>query len=248
VSIRATRPRSTPTNGPCWPRWDERALRVDRVVEIDLAIPSLFGLARLVDDRDCAVTFARAITHAGNEPSLLFEIDGLPADAIATAFEDAAVSAHILTERENGALVELRPVDRTLFDALDEHSATLDDCIVAPDEVRLRLQTSRESLARSLVARLRESFASVTVRSVTTTEEPTTTRRSFVADLTDDLTDRQLTALTKAHASGYFEWPHEVSGDDLADSMGVARPTFHQHLRAAERKLVAAVLDAMGDT
>ena len=34
-----------------------------------------------------------------------------------------------------------------------------------------------------------------------------------------------------------------LSGDDLAESMGVARSTFHQHLRAAERKLVAELFD-----
>jgi predicted DNA binding protein len=31
-----------------------------------------------------------------------------------------------------------------------------------------------------------------------------------------------------------------VSGDELADSMDVTRSTVHQHLRAAQRKLVAA--------
>jgi predicted DNA binding protein len=54
------------------------------------------------------------------------------------------------------------------------------------------------------------------------------------------LTDRQLSALQTAYFAGFFEWPHEVSGDELASSMDVTRSTFHQHLRAGQRKLLAS--------
>ena len=62
-------------------------------------------------------------------------------------------------------------------------------------------------------------------------------------DPLDELTDRQLTALQRAYFGDFFEWPRPTSGDDLAESMGIARSTYHQHLRAAERKLVKAYVD-----
>jgi predicted DNA binding protein len=34
-----------------------------------------------------------------------------------------------------------------------------------------------------------------------------------------------------------------VSGDELAASMDITRSTFHQHLRAAERKVFGAFFD-----
>jgi predicted DNA binding protein len=48
--------------------------------------------------------------------------------------------------------------------------------------------------------------------------------------------------LEAAFFAGYFEWPRDVSGEDLAESLGVSSPTFHQHLRNAQRKLLDAVL------
>ncbi|WP_435158586.1 bacterio-opsin activator domain-containing protein [Haladaptatus sp. DFWS20] len=55
--------------------------------------------------------------------------------------------------------------------------------------------------------------------------------------LVSDLTDRQHATLDAAYHAGFFEWPRETSGEDVAESMGVAPPTFHQHLRKAERKV-----------
>jgi PAS domain S-box-containing protein len=222
----------------------QRALRATQVVDLELAVPSLdLGLAALIDEHDCTVAFAGAITHTGADPSLLFEITGCPASTVAETLSEAAPAATLLAERDQGALVELG-AERSFFDALDEHGATLEDCTVDAEATRIRLQLPRESLARSLVERLQSDFEPVSVLAIRERERSGTTHRSFVEDLQAELTDRQLTALTKAYASGYFEWPHEVSGEDLAASMGVSRPTFHQHLRAAQRKLAAAVLDS----
>ncbi|WP_438267412.1 helix-turn-helix domain-containing protein [Haladaptatus halobius] len=45
--------------------------------------------------------------------------------------------------------------------------------------------------------------------------------------------------MTAAYNAGFFEWPRESTGEEVADSLGVLAPTFHQHLRASERKLLA---------
>jgi predicted DNA binding protein len=42
-----------------------------------------------------------------------------------------------------------------------------------------------------------------------------------------------------------FEWPREASGEDVAETIGVASPTFHQHLRKAERKVFDAVFSSV---
>jgi predicted DNA binding protein len=53
------------------------------------------------------------------------------------------------------------------------------------------------------------------------------------------LTDRQISTLAEAFCHGYFEEPSQVSADNLANRMGVSRSTFSEHLRKAERKLIA---------
>jgi len=57
----------------------------------------------------------------------------------------------------------------------------------------------------------------------------------------EDLTDRQRAALEAALYSGFFEWPRDASGEDVAEPLGIAPPTFHQHLRKAQRKMFEAV-------
>ncbi|WP_234403482.1 helix-turn-helix domain-containing protein [Halarchaeum acidiphilum] len=57
------------------------------------------------------------------------------------------------------------------------------------------------------------------------------------------LTDKQLQALRTAYVNGYFEWPRETTGEDVASELGVSGPTFHQHLRKALARLLD---DALG--
>ncbi len=62
--------------------------------------------------------------------------------------------------------------------------------------------------------------------------------------LEDLLTDKQFEALQAAHYSGFFEWPRETTGENIADALEISPPTYHYHLRAAERTLVSLVFDA----
>lgn len=57
------------------------------------------------------------------------------------------------------------------------------------------------------------------------------------------LTDRQREALVLAHRRGYFEHPKRANAEEVAAEMGVSRPTFSEHLAAAQSKLFDAVID-----
>jgi predicted DNA binding protein len=63
---------------------------------------------------------------------------------------------------------------------------------------------------------------------------------SFRRQLEDKLTDRQRDVMETALASGYFEWPRGSTAEEVATSLGIAAPTFHEHLRSGERKLIEA--------
>ncbi len=54
----------------------------------------------------------------------------------------------------------------------------------------------------------------------------------------ESLTQRQQEVLRTAHEAGFFEWPRETNGDEVADQLGIAAPTFHEHIRRAERGLI----------
>jgi predicted DNA binding protein len=45
---------------------------------------------------------------------------------------------------------------------------------------------------------------------------------------------------------GYFEWPRENSGEDVADALGITQPTLNKHVRLGERT-VFDILFGSGD-
>lgn len=56
------------------------------------------------------------------------------------------------------------------------------------------------------------------------------------------LTERQRTVLQAAFNSGYFEQPRLSTGAEVAEELGISAAAFHQHVRTANRKLVAAMI------
>jgi predicted DNA binding protein len=106
------------------------------------------------------------------------------------------------------------------------------------------LEVGQENLAQSFVDAVESTFEHAELSSYRRGEHRARTQRGFVADLKAELTDRQYAALVRAYTAGYFEWPHDTSGEEIAESMGIGRSTFHQHLRAAQRKLAGAIVDS----
>lgn len=76
---------------------------------------------------------------------------------------------------------------------------------------------------------------------------PEFTSQAFRATLTDLLTDRQYEALRTAYACGYFAWPRRSTAQECADALGIAQPTFTQHLRAGKRKLMGALFETAAE-
>lgn len=62
-----------------------------------------------------------------------------------------------------------------------------------------------------------------------------------VSSLMAGLTEKQILAVSKALALGYFEEPSRITVDQLALRLGVSSSTFSEHLRKAKRKILTNV-------
>ena len=108
-------------------------------------------------------------------------------------------------------------------------------------EGRLVVQLPPQVDVRSLVDSLQEYDVQLVARR----EQPQESEPEDDGRL-DALTERQRTVLETAYHAGYFDSPRENTGAEVAESLDIATPTFHEHIRAAVRKLVGENVEEDG--
>lgn len=217
-----------------------RMLTTETVVELEVVIedPSLFVTA-LASALETSITYRGLTYDEDGTPLAFFRVDRTEAADVADAAAgvDGIADVTVLTEYADGLLLEVALNDG-IVTALAEHGAVIERFDVDEAVVDLAIELPNGQSARSAYDTLEERYDRVELLGYHESDRPTQTPQDVVAQLDNRLTDRQGMALRKAYYADYFDWPRDVSGEDLADSMGVSRSTFHQHLRAAQRKLL----------
>lgn len=100
-------------------------------------------------------------------------------------------------------------------------------------EVRTVVETFQRRHPNSKLLARRDGDQSALVR----------TTEGVHAALADRLTEKQLDVLRTAYLSGYFDWPRESTADECAAALGIAQPTFSQHIRTAQYKVFTSLFD-----
>jgi predicted DNA binding protein len=103
--------------------------------------------------------------------------------------------------------------------------------------VTLVVELPQETDTRTIVDRLRSEFAGLELIAQRQRRETAVTPTAVHDRLEQRLSDRQYEALQTAHTMGYFDWPRESSGEDVAERLGITQPTVNKHIRLGERKV-----------
>jgi predicted DNA binding protein len=64
----------------------------------------------------------------------------------------------------------------------------------------------------------------------------------WVNSLFSELTGKQLDAILKAHRHGYYTTPRQVKTESIAQSLGISRSTYEEHLRKAENRIMGSLM------
>ncbi|MDF9745556.1 bacterio-opsin activator domain-containing protein [Natrinema salsiterrestre] len=222
-------------------RETSRMLATDAVVAVELEVTDrALAPVALSAEADCRLEYRRSVHRTDDETASLFTVTGASADEIRAAAADLSdVDCRIVVEREDECLVELTS-DDDLVGWLSERGVRTQAIESEAGRARLTLEIPRSANVRSIVEAVEDRYDGTDVVSFQQRERDGETRQEFAARLEEALTDRQFGALQRAYLGGYFEWPRPTTGEELAQSMGVSRPTFHEHLRTAEAKLCRA--------
>ncbi|MFC6718297.1 bacterio-opsin activator domain-containing protein [Natrialbaceae archaeon GCM10025810] len=153
-----------------------------------------------------------------------------------------------ITDESGRRSYELAFSRPTVVDRLAEHGGRVR--VVAPDghRVRLTIELPRSADVRAVVDALERSYSGTELVARRERVPSGPPPRSFVDELRDRLTERQLRTLEATFYAGYFEWPRERTGEEIARALGVSQPTFTRHLRTAERKLFTLLFEEYRST
>lgn len=226
-------------------RETSRVLETDAVVAVEVALTdTAVAPVALSSAADCRLEYRRSVHRTGNETASLFTVTGPDATAtdLTAAAAEAELDCRVVVEHDEACLIELTGGD-ALVGWLSERGVRTRAIESEDGRARVTLEIPRSTNVRSIVEALEDRYAGTDVISFRQRERQGETRQEFAARLERELTERQFAALQRAYLSGYFEWPRPTTGEELAQSMGVSRPTFHEHLRTAEEKLCRAFFD-----
>jgi predicted DNA binding protein len=175
-----------------------------------------------------AVDALVAATRASDHTDAVTEMD--------TRRDFGGISAP-LNKATSTLLVEYGP-EESIHDALVSHGFMNQEPIRIRDGTEywtVAIDESRAAIQEKLDAVCAQKDATITVTQITSA---TTGSRERDGLAVRQLSDKQRDVFELARKRGYYDYPRAVSGSELADELGIAKATFHEHLRKIESTLL----------
>ncbi|MDF9746930.1 PAS domain S-box protein [Natrinema salsiterrestre] len=224
---------------------NRKILLSDTIVDLELQVadPSIFYLS-VTDELDCQCRFERSVPVEEGNVLEYHRIEGADQERVLDRAADAdhIADARIAANRDDGFVLQTI-TDRSLSQVALEAGATMQSAIMVDGEARVTLEAPRSADLREIIDALDSVFADTELVAKREHEQEVRSSTTYRERVDERLTEKQRSALEAAYASGYYDWPREITAEELAESMGVSSSTLHQHLRNAVRSLAAALFD-----
>jgi PAS domain S-box-containing protein len=220
----------------------KQVLTADRVTELGFEITDdSFPLIQLAKAATGSISYNGSTISDGSSLRMFVTMTEPPEDFDALIASCPGIRDGFVVADQDGKIAASIELDgAAAFQELAEYGATLRDLSVSGSSgtAQLHIDLPVEGDVRSVLSVLESAYDGVNLVRQRERERDPRPTAEFVATVADRLTDRQYTALETAYLSNYFDFPRPVSGEELAESMDISRQTYHQHLRAAQRKLL----------
>jgi HTH-type transcriptional regulator, bacterioopsin transcriptional activator and related proteins len=225
----------------------KEALMADDRIELEFYIEDLFGELELPETTG-TITFDRTIpvhddtfleygtATPGALQTLHALVDQLP------HFEDVT----ILDDDSDRLQFELRLTEPPVISVLASHGGRVQTARIASGDYHMTVEIPTSVDTHQIITAVQNSYPMADVVAQRHLTDPYHVPEASHASVLEQLTDRQEAVLEAAYVAGYFEWPRERTGEDVAHSLDIKAPTFHKHLRKAEQTIMDKLLTAEG--
>ncbi|WP_254764820.1 bacterio-opsin activator domain-containing protein [Natrinema marinum] len=225
------------------------ALLADRITELEIVLRDDAEPLSAIAHRLGSPLDVRAVVPRSTGGSTVF-------CAVAVADPDAAResvasvaavdSVSVVGGGTDDAVLEIALTERTIARTVADRGGVLRSVSPVDDRTRLTIELGEPIAVRPFVRAIERTYSGAELIARRERDRLPRATRPFDR-LGEHLSERQRRTLEAAYYGGFFEWPREHTGEEVADSLGVSQPTFSRHLRLAQRKLFALLFDDGAD-
>jgi PAS domain S-box-containing protein len=221
----------------------KQALLSDELVELQFHIPDVFEMVDIDESLDGTVTLDHFVP-IGNDKFLGFgtvtpdSVDGLH------ALVDTVPHWTQVTIRDETTpwSFELRVSEPPVLSLVAGLGGAIKQASIDEGDYEMTVHVPPSVDVQRIIQTVEDAYPSVQLRKRRQITQDIRPADRLQHDVLNRLTDRQRTVLDTAFHAGFFDWPRNASGEDVAASLDIAAPTFHQHLRKAQRKVVGSLV------
>lgn len=228
----------------------KRSLMSGEVVEMELSVRDFLGDAVPDGTQSDPITFERTVP-VGKKQYLIYGVASERGVARLQAAVDARPSwesVTVLREQDAKLRFELKLTDPPILTALAARGGRVKSARIEDGDYQLVVQLPHTADVREFVDAIQQSQPTTTVLSKRQQSSEALSATHDQSNVLGALTERQRAAVESAFHSGYFDWPRQTTGEEIAASWDVSPPTFHQHLRSGEQKILRALFPSEPQT
>lgn len=225
---------------------NKKLLFADSVVELRFSAEGdSFPLAATSDRLGCTVSLDGLVASADDAVTLYLVIgDASGEEFVERVTDETQVSdAWVVAEDANHTRVGVTLGEESPLGRLFQRAVTLGDVELADGTGEFVFEAPLSVDVGSVVDDVKRWYPGTDLVAKRERDRPVTTAAELATSMKSELTDRQYEVFQTAYFGGYFEWPRDNTIEELAETLDIAGSTFHHHLRHAQRKLAAALLD-----
>jgi len=222
----------------------------DTVVELEFAIQDPTDVfVSLSAETDARIELEGFVPAGDGALTTYVEVTGPTAETFLDAATqvDEIETVRGINDTGEEHLYECRVGDSAVALSLVQAGANVESMTVRRGEGELAANVAPETDVRTVCEAVKDAFPRTELVAKRETERSIQSTDDFRRSLENQLTDRQYAVLKAAYAAGYFDWPRGSTAKEIAESLDLAPPTLHEHLRGAQDELIGAFFEETGE-
>jgi predicted DNA binding protein len=225
---------------------NRRLLFADFVTELEFVVSDPESFLTLLSSRaNCDVELTGFVPLTDDAVLQYATVEGTDAATVEAVAEDVASveNVSVISTYDDGVRLEYAVSDTSLVSLLAEYGVNVHTAQASGGDVRVLAEAVSGADIREVVEAVREEFVNAELIAKREVERKPQTISEYWDELTERLTERQLSMLQAAYHAGFFEWPRESSGEEVAASFDLSAATFHEHTRIGLEKMLTMLFE-----